>query len=94
MLKGCCEDADDEISLASASLLTTTIIAFTSLLFGVILGMGAMFTSGMDTTDSDKLGFALILTGLIGFLITVGITIVRNERKRARVLVARQNSMF
>jgi hypothetical protein len=88
----CCdrEAADDEISLASASLITISIIAFSSLIFGLIFGMGLMFTAAMQTADSQTLGFSLIIVGILGFFTTMGITIIRNERKRARVMVNRQ----
>jgi len=92
MLQSCdCESVDDEISLASASLITISIIAFTSLVFGAIFGMGLMFTAAMQTEDSQTLGFSLIIVGILGFFTTMGITIIRNERKRARVMVNRQN---
>jgi hypothetical protein len=92
MLSSCaCETADDEVSLSTASLVSICVIAGTSLLFGVILGMGWMFTSGMLTADHEQLGFALVLTGIMGFFLTMVIAIVRNERKRARLMVIRQN---
>jgi formate/nitrite transporter FocA (FNT family) len=92
MLSSCnCESADDEVSLASASLISICIIGISSLLFGVILGMGWMFTSAMQTADSQNLGFSLILVGLLGFILTMVIVVVRNERLRTRVLVNKQS---
>jgi hypothetical protein len=80
--------------LASASLITIAIISITSLLIGMMFGMGLMFTSGMVTADSEQLGFGLIIVAILLFFILMMIAIVRNERKRARLLVKQQNGMF
>lgn len=84
-------DVNDQLSAASASLVSLAIISFTSLIFGLILGFGFTFTAALDTADHETRGFILLMVGFIGFLITIGITIIKGERRRSQLL-AQQSS--
>jgi hypothetical protein len=83
-------DVEEQISVASASIISLSVIAFTSLLFGLIIGLGFAYTSAMDTSDQQTKGFVLLMVGFVGFLITIGITIIKGERRRSRIIASHQ----
>jgi hypothetical protein len=83
-------DVEEQISVASASIISLSVIAFTSLLFGLIIGLGFAYTSAMDTNDQQTKGFVLLMVGFVGFLITIGITIIKGERRRSRIIASHQ----
>jgi hypothetical protein len=44
----------------------------------------------MDTSDQQTKGFVLLMVGFVGFLVTIGITIIKGERRRSRILASHQ----
>jgi len=82
---------DEQISMASASLIMIGSMACMALLFGIIIGLGFSFTTSLDTSDSETKGFILLMIGLFGFLIAMGIAVIKTERKRSALLREHQN---